>query len=417
MKRNLITQIKNEWRDNLWLIVELTVVAVAVWYLAFTLLYTLKPKFDTKGFNVENVYRVDIRNVSPESPDFVNLGEDNEAAGLSDLRMIIQRIRRSPHVEAAAFSSNALPYQYSYIGNELNVVGSDDSIKYNGNVRIASPDIVRIIRPESVDGLSLKQMEADLRNNGLFISPEDSYFSKFRNVHDLIGKKVIIYRDTLNPKSISGLIESIRRSEYENATGTILMGMDENDNTMLSRVSEIAILVKRGMQKKFEEEFYSDRDMRRLRNVYLTHLQSMEDVRHSSQYFQDTAVRRISFGIIFLLVIIFLGMLGTFWFRIRQRMGEIALRKTCGATNSEIFRRIISEGLILMAIAAIPAMAISAVLFFKVISEGNPDSFIWYAVSAFAISLLLMCVIIVTGIIFPARKAMEIEPAIALKEE
>ncbi len=34
MKRNLLTQIKNEWRDNLWLVIELAIVAVAIWALS-----------------------------------------------------------------------------------------------------------------------------------------------------------------------------------------------------------------------------------------------------------------------------------------------------------------------------------------------------------------------------------------------
>lgn len=417
MKRNLITQIKNEWRDNLWLVVELMIVSVAIWYLAFTLSWTLKPKFESKGFDVENVYRVDISNVSQDSPDYIDLGENKDAAMLSDMRTIIRRIRRSPYVEAAAFSSNALPYQYNFMGNNLKVVGSEDSIQYNGNVRIGSPEIIRIIRPESVDGISLEDMESQLVNGRIFISPRDFYYSVYRNVRDLIGKRVVIYNDTLNPKTIGGLIKSIRRTEYETEGGTILMGMDDNDDTMLSRCSEIAVRIKPGMSKQFEEEFYSDPDMRRLRNVYLTHLVSMTDARADSQHSKDTDVRRISFGIVFLLAIIFLGLLGTFWFRIRQRMGEIALRKTCGATSADIFRRIIGEGFLLLAIATVPAIAFEALLYFKVVAQQNPEYFKWYGIAALGISILLMCIIITVGIIFPARKAMAIEPAIALKEE
>lgn len=55
MKRNLLTQIKNEWRDNLWLVIELAIVAVAIWALSFTLYDTLRPKFDDKGYDIDNV--------------------------------------------------------------------------------------------------------------------------------------------------------------------------------------------------------------------------------------------------------------------------------------------------------------------------------------------------------------------------
>ena len=48
----------------------------------------------------------------------------------------------------------------------------------------------------------------------------------------------------------------------------------------------------------------------------------MEDVRAANQHYSDSMVRLWSAGIVFLLVIIFLGLLGTFWFRIRQRSGK-----------------------------------------------------------------------------------------------
>ena len=63
MKRNLLTQIKNEWRDNLWLVIELAIVAVAIWALSFTLYDTLRPKFDDKGYDIDNVSEKTVRNM------------------------------------------------------------------------------------------------------------------------------------------------------------------------------------------------------------------------------------------------------------------------------------------------------------------------------------------------------------------
>lgn len=416
MKRNLLTQIKNEWRDNLWLTIELMIVSVAVWYLAISLINTLRPKFEPKGFDTDEVYRIQVRTLSTESPEYVDLGKkENKAALASDLRTIMKRIRRSENVEAAAFSNNALPYQYSYMGNILKIIGSEDSVFYGGNVRIGSPEIIRIIRPQSVDNVSLERMEQQLHEGAMYIAM-DNYYSEQRNIRDLIGKKALLF-DTVTPRNISGLIYPIRRSEYESGTGTILMGFDENDDKKLRRYSsEIAVRVKPGRGTKFEEEFYADKDMRRLRNVYLTQLESMEDVRNSTQYSKDTEVRLVCAGIIFLLVIIFLGLLGTFWFRIRQRVGEIALRKTCGATSRNIFLRTVSEGLLLLLIATIPALIIDYELYAKVIDTEGLRQYS-YPLIALAITTALMAIMIIAGIMFPARKAMDVEPALALKEE
>ncbi len=418
MKRNLITQIKNEWRDNMWLVIELMIVSVAVWFLAVKLAFILSPKFEEKGFEVDNVYRINISSISSESPSYSNFGDDQAATDMADLRTIMARIRRSPYVETAAFSSNALPYQYNYAGNQIKVLGTTDSIHYNGNVRMGSPEIVRVIKPKSIDNESLQRMEQQLRNGGIYIA-KDMYYTHYRNINDLVGKKVMLF-DTVTPKTIAGIIHSIRRTEYESITaisGTILMGIDENDVKLLGWCSEIAVRVKPGMGKKFEEEFLSDPDMRKMRNMYLTQLTSMKDVRASTQYSSDTDVRLMCAGIVFLLVIIFIGLLGTFWFRIRQRAGEIALRKTCGATSSNVFRRIISEGLLLFTFATIPAIAIETLLYIKVIAPNNPDYYKWYPVTAFAITVVLMIIMIIVGTVFPARRAMHIEPAIALKEE
>lgn len=40
--------------------------------------------------------------------------------------------------------------------------------------------------------------------------------------------------------------------------------------------------------------------------------------------------------VLFLLVNVFLGLIGTFWFRTRRRRGEIALRLAMGSTKSQV---------------------------------------------------------------------------------
>ncbi len=73
MKRNLLTQIKNEWRDNLWLVIELAIVAVAIWALSFTLYDTLRPKFDDKGYDIDNVYKITLKSLGKDSPEYVDM--------------------------------------------------------------------------------------------------------------------------------------------------------------------------------------------------------------------------------------------------------------------------------------------------------------------------------------------------------
>jgi putative ABC transport system permease protein len=121
---------------------------------------------------------------------------------------------------------------------------------------------------------------------------------------------------------------------------------------------------------------------------------------------------------IFLLVAVFLGFLGSFWFRTQQRVPEIALRKVNGATQWQIFNRLISEGLIMLLISAIFFSPIYFYITHSDISlddislENQLPNYI-----AYAVTLIVLATMIFAGIWFPARKAMKVEPAYALKDQ
>ncbi|MDE6153804.1 MAG: ABC transporter permease, partial [Muribaculaceae bacterium] len=130
-------------------------------------------------------------------------------------------------------------------------------------------------------------------------------------------------------------------------------------------------------------------------------------------------IRNFVICALFLLVVIFLGFLGTFWFRTQQRVGEIAVRKVNGATNSNIFTRFISEGLILFAISAL----IAVIIIIAVISTGILDDAdiplngYKYFYGGFIVTAISMSALIICGIWAPARRATRINPSYALKDQ
>lgn len=75
MKRNLLNQMKKEWRDNVWLVIELAVVCLAIWGLSVIVYVQGKGLFIPRGFNPENVYSISLKTVSSGSPNYIDLGE------------------------------------------------------------------------------------------------------------------------------------------------------------------------------------------------------------------------------------------------------------------------------------------------------------------------------------------------------
>ena len=123
-------------------------------------------------------------------------------------------------------------------------------------------------------------------------------------------------------------------------------------------------------------------------------------------------MRNLSACAAFVLIAVFLGFLGSFWYRTQQRIPELALRKVNGATDTDLFRRSISEGLILLCVATPFIVGIAALL------SDLPDDLgltlpAWLMWSMIPVTLVLLALMICGGIWLPARKAMKINPAAA----
>lgn len=415
MNRKLFTQIKNEWRDNLWLVVELVVVSAAIWTLSIYMLAILRPTFEEKGYDIEDVCVMSLKMIDKSSPEY---SPEAEATVADDVRTLLKRVRRSGNVEAAALSNNALPYNFSFFGCVLHTVGESDSVPYNGNLRRASPSIVRVLRLESPDGEEAARLEEMLRR-GEFLVSHNREYENVADIRKLLGHRACLQGD-VQSHVVGGMVNSMKRNEYEGELPTILAAIDESNDADISEAGDIAVRVKPGRMDMLRKEFDSDREMRRMRNVYLSSIREMKDIRAHNQHSSDTTVRFMTTGIVFLLVIIFLGLLGTFWFRIRQRTGEIALRKTCGATSAQIFRRTVAEALCLLGVATVVAEGVDfLVLHFLIGDEMVPMGMNKWGVAlgAVALTVIVMGIMIVAGVVIPARRAMRIEPAEALKEE
>jgi putative ABC transport system permease protein len=169
------------------------------------------------------------------------------------------------------------------------------------------------------------------------------------------------------------------------------------------------------MDKDFINNLWKDADKQlRVGNLYISDIQSFQDIRTNYQRWKTNYMRNYLVCGAFLLLNIFLGILGTFWFRTQQRKSEIALMKALGSSNRDVFVREIAEGLILLSIATIFAAIIDFNLAYAGMSmELETGRF----VITVLISYLLIALMIVIGTWFPARKAMKIQPAEALHDE
>ncbi len=444
MKRKLLRQIANEWRSNLWLAIELLVVSVVMWYITDYLATRITVLNIPMGIETDNCFLADVTMV-PSSSDSYDPADSTRSLWADDARTIVRRLRSNPDVEAVALATH---YSIPYTQNSNSQVLVEDS---NGPdtlrtsyvpLRVVSPDYARVLRVRGVNGESPDEIAGMIERDEWLLGANLFYYTnaeardttlteEFWNNRykesitsdksNLIGRRFLADRsgDSISHR-IGAIIQPLKRHEYETPNGGVLMKLDESDDAQILS-SQMLIRVKPEAYSTFADNvLLKSSTFYRAGNIFLSSVVSLESMRKEVQNDSATMVRNFVVVMLFLMVSIFLGLLGTFWFRTQQRVSEIAVRMVNGATRGEIFRRLISEGLLLLTIVT-PLAALCDWLLCHYEMSNHVYWFDYFDLSRYIITVvatyLLMALMIVLGIWFPASRAMKIEPAIALKDE
>lgn len=414
MKRILIKQMRNEWRDNLWLVLALTIVLIAIWILSLVLWREIQGVVEPLGFDSEDVFTLKVESLPPESPEYVDYGDERDALEREDRLALMRQIRQSPNVEAAAWSNNFIPYDLSFWGNSIFITGGNDTIGYSGNFRRGSPDIARVLKLKSHSGKTPQQL-ADILSKGEVLVGTSYGDVNSRTPEEMLGKTVNESGDSVNRYRVADIIDNVRRSDYEIPWGGVIVIPIDDENP--GGVSGIIFRVKPGKGEAFAEELDNSPAMQQHRNLYLSSLTKLTDMRDAVLGEADSTVRASVGVMLVFLVVILLGLLGTFWFRVQQRVSEIAIRKVCGASRGDVFRRVLSEGLTLLLTALVLASAVAVPL----VNSGKIEALAWPSLTplfvAGAVATAIVAAGITLSIAYPAWRAMRIEPAVAVKEE
>ncbi len=235
----------------------------------------------------------------------------------------------------------------------------------------------------------------------------------------LVGKPFYLFGDTTKSVKLAAAIQNVRYSDYQQARNSYRM-LYKIPSAWMDYSKEWCVRVRADQDHDFIERLKADSEkLYRVGNIFIAEVRSFADIRDDFQRGWLTGLRSYMAGMGFLLLNIFLGLLGTFWFRTQQRRSEIALHKAHGATDRAIFSRLLSEGILLLAIVTPVALLIDYNLaHLELNSWRNGTTLEWdRLLLCAAISFVLIALMIVIGIGIPARKAMKVQPAEALHDE
>lgn len=419
MEKKLFTQLRNEWRSNLWLAVELLVVSVVMWYVVDLLYVRIATFLEPRGFDTEHCYLVQMEVLTGKQTDYQPYNETHKLC--DEVRELAERLRHRPEVEAVSLSQNSYPYNGSNSGADVTY----DTLQSPRYVirRMVTPDFVRVFRYRGTRGETPEQLAAMLEKGELLAS-DNLYEQRYGiRLTSLVGKDgFVLDGDTTHRVRLGAALQNVRYHDYEQGfeSNSIVFNLNLLSEDWINDDNELCIRVKEGEDRNFIENLKADSEkLYRVGNLYISDVRSFQDLRRNFQQIYSNELRNYLFGMGFLLLNIFLGLLGTFWFRTQQRRKEIALHKALGATDGAIFRRLLMEGFLLLGVITPLALGLDTGLaYFELNSWCNGTTLEVDRLLCCALgSALLIALMIAVGIGIPARKAMKIQPAVALHDE
>lgn len=417
MKRKLLKQIRNEWRSNTWLAIELLVVSVVMWYILDIISVQIRISHEYMGFDYDNCYIVDVQYKTPDSYGYIDY-ETEEDSYYADYTELKKRLNNLPEVFAVG-NGSSFPFNYNFWGQPFNfsIPGIDSLLQSSGRTNRFNVDAgyTKVFRTTGLKGETPEQLSEILADGKAIITANMAKMVEADiDPLDFYNSKMMFSNDSTTMYQVGAVIPAIRRGLFEPAFhATVLLPCHVNSNLLKIRLKE-------GTEDDFFRRIKEEINSINYGNAYISEVKPISQIRDDLHRNDYARMRNLIICMVFLLITIFLGLLGTFWFRTQQRVHEIAVRKVTGATRPQIFSRLICEGLLILAIVTPIAYIIDLVIQHYDLSQSHqiyPEGAAGFTIGCVLAVAAMIALMIVAGIYFPARKAMNIEPADVLRGE
>jgi len=418
MIQQIFKIIWTERRTNIWILFELILVFCILWFCVDYIYFFTKRYLEPTGYNIEHVYSINL-GIKEEGNVIINNGSDAQKDSLLNaVWTIMDRIKMYPDVEYASIAFDAIPYSGNFRNNSFTI----DSVAEYVQIKTVAPDFFNVF------DINILQGNIPEWNN-----PDDIVISGTRD--NMFLKKDVRQIKTLDfeeeKKRVIGAVESSKRSEFNNSDPIIYILLTRNNVEAINMegYSQICVRVKAEADKNFIERFTKDmQNQIAIGPYFLSSVTSIDDIR--KDYIKwtgyDNNFKSIFSISAFLLINIFLAVVGTFWFRTQTRRSEIGLRIALGSSRVNVQTIFIIETILLILFASIIATVISVNVALAdvlkdigipAVERGEDEIRLGQYLINYCITFFILITISIVAVWYPSRKASNIQPAEALKDE
>lgn len=422
MIKHIIKIIWNQRRSNAWIFMELLLVISILWMMMDNLLVNFYTYHTPLGFDVTNVYKVNIGKIGPEVPGYVpdslHLFSDGE-----DLIRLVNNLKQNPEVEEVCFGTSSCPYTWNSSWSSLIQADADTSKKANMFQRFqVTPSYFDVLRFTDVQGRPLRPL-VEQHPGDIVVSADME--KAFWNGEAGTGRKVKWGSKRSEPMTVAAVTMPIRQTEYDKSESCFyyLMRSDQHvidqANSLQAQNMDCLIRMKDGFRAENMEQLLQQMSDRLVvNNLYVSSVKPLQEFRANFLKDRNDALTKKVILVCFMLVNVFFGIVGSFWLRTQYRRGELGLRAALGASRSKLKQYMDAEGFCLL-IFTLPLILIFIInmLYFDMPDTYRLPYTWWRFVIAFGGSCLLLACMIWIGIWFPAQRIAKMNPAESLHYE
>ena len=323
---------------------------------------------------------------------------------------LFEDLRGRPGIAAAAISSGP-PLSGDQTGGDARLTTQTNEQAVTTNWRLVSPGYFAAL------GITVRGREFNLQDvdGGLRVAIiSEALAAKLFPNQDPIGQTMVMRSFGDQPQTIVGVAGDVRSFGLETSPGFVFYG----SASQYAGWNPMTI-VWRSTDRSASEAARVDPIRAAIRsidpNVPLSSVASMDTLMERSFGPRRFNLYLLGAFAAVALALAAIGLFGVMAYLVSQRTREIGVRLALGATRNEVFRVILGQGVTLAAIGAVAGVA-AAVWLTKVmeswlfsVSRTDPVTFVAVPMGLIAVACLACYV--------PARRAMKVDPVIALRAE
>lgn len=423
MFQQILNLLWNSRRHNLWIMLELVIIAIVSWAVLDPLFVLNYNQSIPNGYEADGLYRLEL--TRSETDTISNPAEDYVR--------IMRKLRNYQDIESATcVVSGAYP---SSPGNNMNEVFNDSVVVRMTYIPFfTNSGFFQTWRFRSANDGKWETLENMEIPQGGVVLTEDAE-TLLSGGKELVGQSIYNMRDT-SVVPVIGVMKPIKmRNSMQPYLVRLISIGDESQMPEWAYNSSMRLFfrTKAGVPEgRFIEKFMSwVDDNLSSGSLVFSKLTPFHEVQRESDLKEGVTneIRMKYMLAYFFMINLLLAVSGTFWLHTRTRREEIGIRLSYGASPAGICRMLIGEAFVLTTIA----VAIGCFIYFQwayhegfyVLKDNVPGNDSLYLTNHFAahfciVSLIVYVVMLVVtwlGVYIPARSISRISPVEALRDE